>query len=164
MRTGEGVGRSLPGTSIQGSSSEKSAKYLSRPEGSISSPEGGTTILDTSGDGQVYRVEPVRELGTRARREQDRRVAQAREEQQRSASLVFPSHPPKPGCRRVRGHAGGVTVVTHLTGVVLFICGGEGVSSHNNSQSLLGRVPPANHRSWAHDSAPPATSRVWGGM
>ena len=123
LRTGGEVGRSLPGTRVQGSSSEKSAKYLSRPEGSISSPEGGTTILDAYGDGQVYQVEPVRYLCTRAGRDRDLRVVRAREEQQRSVSLVFPSHPPKPGCRRVRVHAGGVTVVTHLTGVVLFICG-----------------------------------------
>jgi hypothetical protein len=86
-------------------------------------------------------------------------------EQQSSASLFFSCLPPKPGCRRVRGHAGGVAVLTHLTGVVLFICGVAGVSSHNKIGTLLGRVQsPAKHRSWAHDSAPPATSRVWGGM
>ena len=98
LRTGGEVGRSLPGTSVQGSSSEKSAKYLRRPEESISSPEGGTTMMDANDDGQVYRVEPVRELGTRTSRDLDLRAARAREEQQRSVSLVFPSHPPKPGC------------------------------------------------------------------
>ena len=107
----------------------------------------------------------MRELGTRARREQDRRVAQAREEQQRSASLVFPSHPPKPGCRRVRGHAGGVAVVTHLTGVVLFICGVAGVSSHKKIGTLLeAEFNPQQSTGAGPMTAPPLPLHGCGGV
>ena len=58
------------GTTIQGVRAKKGAKYLS-------SPEGGTTIPDASGDGQVYQLEPVRYLRTRADRDRDLRVVRA---------------------------------------------------------------------------------------
>jgi hypothetical protein len=70
LRTGEGVGRSLQVRLYREFKRKKGAKYLS-------SPEGGTTTPVAIGDGQVYQLEPVRYLGTRAGRDRDLRVVRA---------------------------------------------------------------------------------------